>query len=182
MDLRLRGNVLRLTPWEASCTRVIRGTSCALAWFSWGPMNRHGNRPHSIADPQHLDGRDTQAVKWRPSADGCGVADLPDRPPQLPQDHHVAARRWSRAVVILVLAVSGLTASACSSALIDPSHQDGYYWYKADGVDTIAALQKDGDSLTEACSAQVKHAMPHGDSRGDWVTGCVYAAKRGDQP
>ena len=91
-------------------------------------------------------------------------------------------RRWSRAVVILTLVASGLTASACSSAQIDPSHQDGFYWYKADGVDIIKALQKQGDSLTEACSAQVQHAMPHGDSRGAWVTGCVYAAKGGNQP
>ena len=49
-------------------------------------------------------------------------------------------------------------------------------------MDTIKALQKDGDSLTEACSAQVQHTMPHGDSRGDWVTGCVYAANGGNQP
>jgi hypothetical protein len=94
----------------------------------------------------------------------------------------VAARWCSQAVVILVLVASALAASACSSALVDPSHQDGYYWYKADGVDTIKALQKAGDSLAKACSAQVQHAMPHGDSRGDWVTGCVYAAKGGNQP
>ena len=94
----------------------------------------------------------------------------------------MALRWWSRAVVILIVVASGLTASACSSALIDVSHQDGYYWYKADGVDTIKALQKNGDSLTEACSAQVQQAMPHGDSRGDWVTGCVYAAEGGNQP
>jgi len=28
----------------------------------------------------------------------------------------------------------------------------------------------------------VQHTMPHGDSRGDWVTGCVYAANGGNQP
>jgi len=83
---------------------------------------------------------------------------------------------------MLVLVASGFAASACSSALVDPSHQDGYYWYKADGVDTIKALQEVGDSLTKACLAQVQHAMPHGDSPGDWVTGCVYAAKGGNQP
>jgi hypothetical protein len=94
----------------------------------------------------------------------------------------VAVRWWSRTVFILILVASALLASACSSALVDPSHQDGYYWYKADGVDTIKALQKDGDSLAEACSAQVKHAMPEGDIRGAWVTGCVYAANGGDQP
>ena len=94
----------------------------------------------------------------------------------------MAFRWWGRAAVILVLLASGLMASACSSALIDPSHQDGFYWYKADGVDIIKALQKQGDSLTEACSAQVVRVMPHGDNRGDWVTGCVYAAKGGNQP
>jgi hypothetical protein len=94
----------------------------------------------------------------------------------------VAVRWWSRTVVNLVLIAAGLTASACSSALVDPSHQDGYYWYKADGVAVIKTLQKDGESLTEACSAQVTHAMPRGDNRGDWVTGCAYAAKGGNQP
>jgi hypothetical protein len=94
----------------------------------------------------------------------------------------VAVSRWRRAIVILVVMASGLTVSACSSALVDPSHQDGYYWYKADGVDTIKTLQKNGDSLTAACSSQVQHAMPQGDNRGEWVTGCVYAAKGGDQP
>lgn len=84
--------------------------------------------------------------------------------------------------MILILVASGLTASACSSALVDPSHQDGYYWYKADGVGTTKALHKSGDSLREACSAQVAHPMPGGDSRDDWVTGCVYAAKGGNQP
>ena len=63
-----------------------------------------------------------------------------------------------------------------------PVHQDGYYWYKADGVDIIRALRHRGESLTEACSAQVGHVMPHGDNRGEWVTGCVYAAKGGNQP
>ena len=91
-------------------------------------------------------------------------------------------RRWSRAVVALTLVASGLTASACSSALINPSHQDGFYWYKADGVDIIKALQKQGDSLTKACTDQVAHVMPHGDNRSDWITGCVYAAKGGNQP
>jgi hypothetical protein len=93
------------------------------------------------------------------------------------------ALSWrGRAAFILALLASGLMASACSSALIDPSHQDGFYWYKADGVDIINALEKQGDSLTEACSAQVVHVMPHGDNRSDWVTGCVYAAKGGNQP
>lgn len=97
--------------------------------------------------------------------------------------NHYVAVSWSRrAVVILILVAYGMTASACSSASVDPSHQDGFYWYRADGVDTIKALQKAGDTLTEACSAQVQHAMPHGDTRGDWVTGCVYAAKGGNQP
>src|SRR5664279_4742509 len=84
-------------------------------------------------------------------------------------------RRWSRAAVFLVLLASGLMASACSSA-IDPSHQDGYYLYKADSVDIIKALQKQGDSLREACSAQVVHVMPRGDNRDECATGCVYAA------
>ena len=94
----------------------------------------------------------------------------------------MATDRWGRAVVILFLVTSALTVTACSSALIDPSHRDGFYWYKADGVDTIKALQKEGDSLAEACTAQAQHAMPRGDTRGDWVTGCVYAAEGGNQP
>jgi hypothetical protein len=95
---------------------------------------------------------------------------------------NVAVKWCSRAVVTLVVVASGLTASACSPVLVDPSYQDGYYWYKADGVNTIKALQKDGDSLTEACLSQVQHAMPHSDSPNDWVPGCVYAAKGGNQP
>jgi len=83
---------------------------------------------------------------------------------------------------MLVLVASGLTVSACSSALIDPSHQDGYYWYKADGVDIIKALQRDGDSLVKACSAEVKHAIPPGDNSGAWINGCVSAADGGNQP
>lgn len=94
----------------------------------------------------------------------------------------MAVKRWNRSAVILVLLASGLMASACSSALIDPSHQDGFYWYKADGVDIIKSLQKQGDSLIEACSAQVGRVMPHGESRSGWVTGCVYAARGGNQP
>jgi hypothetical protein len=94
----------------------------------------------------------------------------------------VPVRQWSRAAAILVLLASGLMASACSSAVIDPSHQDGYFWYKADGVDIIKALEKQGDSLKEACSVQVVHVMPRGDNHVDWVTGCVYAAKGGNQP
>jgi hypothetical protein len=152
-----------------------------------------GLQPDELKDFRHL--RCGIALASRPGVQGrpdeIGSFDHSDlssagrlliRQSRCRKIHDVGVGRWSRGAVILVLLASGLMATACSSALIDPSHQDGYYWYRADGVDIIKTLQKHGDSLTEACSAQVVHVMPRGDNRGDWVTGCVYAAKDGNQP
>jgi hypothetical protein len=94
----------------------------------------------------------------------------------------VVVGRWRRALVVLALAASGLATSACSSSLVDASHQDGYYWYKADGVGPIRALHNRGDSFTTACTISAKQAVPSSDNTGDWISGCVEAAEGGRLP
>jgi len=86
--------------------------------------------------------------------------------------------RW-RALIVPALVACAVSVSACSATLTNPSHQDGYYWYRAKGVDTIKALQRTGDSLALACTVEVKYAMPAGENSGDWVNGCVYAGHGG---
>ncbi len=77
--------------------------------------------------------------------------------------------------------ITCLLLAGCTRDIPNASYEDGYYWYRADGVSIIKAKTHAREPLSAACSSEVGH-MPKGDNASQWKYGCVSAAHGDNLP
>lgn len=83
--------------------------------------------------------------------------------------------------LVAAAALTCLLLAGCTRYIPNASYEDGYYWYRADGVSIIKSKTQARESLSAACSAEVGH-MPKGDNSSQWKYGCVSAAQGDNLP
>ena len=77
--------------------------------------------------------------------------------------------------------ITCLLLAGCTRDIPNVPYEDGYYWYRADGVSIIKAKTHAREPLSAACSSEVGH-MPKGDNASQWKYGCVSAAHGDNLP